>query len=701
MAVILASRRSGRRITAAEEGRTLPKEARSGKARRTPSTEAGAAGRGGLSRNSPEPARGGGSRLRRRLPIGAEAVAGGVHFRVWAPDHQKVDVVLTDETKGTRDQSRSVCLDAEGNGYFSTLVPDAGLGSRYAFRLDGADRLLADPASRFQPDGPEGFSQVIDPRFPWTDRDWRGIGIGGQAIYEVHIGTLTPAGTWRAAIAELPALAALGVTILEVMPIGDFVGDFGWGYDGVDLFAPTRLYGTPDEARAFINAAHGHGLAVILDVVYNHVGPVGNVLPDFAADYFTDAYKTDWGAPPNFDQPGCEGARTFVIANARYWIDEFHFDGLRVDATQNIYDFDETHEHILAAITRAAREAAGKRRIVVIAENEPQDVRLVISPEEGGFGMDAMWNDDFHHAAIVALTGRKEAYYTDYHGNPQEFVSAAKYSFLYQGQRYKWQKKPRGTPTFGLPPAAFVNFLQNHDQIANSGLGQRIHKQTSPGKLRAMTAYTLLLPGTPMLFMGQEFAASAPFLYFADHPPDLAETVDAGRKEFLQQFRSLATPEMQDAMAHPADPQTFHRCKLDPAERDRHGEWVRLHTDLLRLRRQDPVLRRQEPGAIDGACLGQGCFMLRYFGEDEDRLVLVNLDVDLHLDPAPEPLLAPPPAATWDVLWSSEEPAYGGGGTPPIYSARNWLLPGAACVVLRPRPATPRQPAAPRRKTKR
>ncbi len=305
-------------------------------------------------------------------------------------------------------------------------------------------------------------------------------------------------------------------------------------------------------------------------------------------------------------------------------------------------------------------------------------------PEDGGFGMDAMWNDDLHHAAMVALTGRKEAYYTDYHGNPQEFVSAAKYGFLYQGQRYKWQKKPRGTPTFGLPPAHFVNFIQNHDQIANSGLGQRIHKQTSPGRLRAMTAYILLLPGTPMLFMGQEFAASAPFLYFADNPPDLAETVEAGRKEFLQQFRSLATPEMQEAMPAPADPSTFRRCKLDPDERERHGETLLLHTDLLRLRRDDPVLRRQMRYGVDGACLGPGTFVLRFFGDGEDRLMLVNLEVDLHLDPAPEPLLAPPPAATWEVMWSSEDPAYGGSGTPAIYSANNWLLPGCACVVMRP-----------------
>jgi len=617
----------------------------------------------------------------RRLPIGSEPLEDGVHFRVWVPDHDIAEVVIEGDDGSA---GAGTPLTSEPGGYFSGLVPGIGAGARYWFRLGDAERLLPDPASRFQPDGPEGPSEVIDPAFAWMDADWPGVSIEGQVIYEMHVGTFTREGTWRAAIAELPKLVALGVTVLEMMPVADFPGAFGWGYDGVDMFAPTRLYGRPDDLRAFIDAAHGLGLAVILDVVYNHLGPIGNVMHEYAADYFTDKYETDWGKPLNFDQPNCDEVRTFFISNARYWIDEFHFDGLRVDATQNIYDFDDSHEHILAAVTRAAREAAGDRSIIVVGENEPQDVQLIRPFEQNGFGMDGMWNDDLHHAAIVALTGRKEAYYTDYHGNPQEFVSAAKYGFLYQGQRYKWQKQPRGTLTFGLPPSHFVVFLQNHDQIANSGVGERIHKLTSPGKLRALTAYTLLLPGTPMLFMGQEFGSSAPFLYFADHPPDLAGLVHAGRKEFLQQFRSLATQQMQDQVAKPADPATFERCKLDAEERERNVEWVRLHTDLLRLRREEKVFRQQRRYGVDGACLGPGAFMLRYFGDEEDRLVLVNLEVDLHLDPAPEPLLAPPAGMTWEVLWSSEDPAYGGSGTPPVYSAENWWLPGSACVVMRP-----------------
>jgi maltooligosyltrehalose trehalohydrolase len=503
----------------------------------------------------------------------------------------------------------------------------------------------------------------------------------------MHVGTFTRQGTWRAAIEQLPALAELGITIIEMMPVADFTGRFGWGYDGVDLFAPTRLYGGPDDLRAFIDAAHAAGLGVILDVVYNHLGPSGNFLRRFSKQYFSKRHTTEWGEAINFDDKGCEPVREFFIANAAYWIREFHFDGLRLDATQNIYDSDPSHEHILAAVTHAAREAAGKRSLFIVAENEPQHVRLIKSPREGGYGMDALWNDDLHHAAVVALTGRKEAYYTDYRGTAQEFVSAAKYGFLYQGQRYKWQKKPRGTPTFGIHPERFVTFIQNHDQIANSGLGQRVNELAGPPRCRAMTAYILLAPGTPMLFMGQEFAASSPFLYFADHETELADLVNDGRKEFLQQFPSLATPEMQDALPRPDDPGTFERCKLDFSERETHAAIYDLHRDLLRLRRDDPVLRLRRPGGVDGAVLGPGAFVLRFFGDCDDRLLLVNLDAELHLDPAPEPLLAPLQGCTWELLWSSEDPRYGGTGTPPVYGEENWRLPGRIAVLLQPAPA--------------
>ena len=442
------------------------------------------------------------SSTNRRLPVGAELLdRNRTHVRVWTTTARRVEVV--------REGGPSTRLEPEGRGYFSGVVA-MGAGALYRFRLDGGDVLYPDPASRFQPDGPHGPSQVINPSsFKWTDDDWRGARLEGQIVYEMHIGTFTREGTWASAILELPELARIGVTMLEVMPVADFTGDRGWGYDGVDKFAPTRIYGTPDDFRRFVDRAHAAGLAVVLDVVYNHFGPSGNYLREFSPDYFTDKYETDWGESINFDGDNAGPVREFFVANAGYWIDEFHLDGLRLDATQSI--FDRSREHVLTAIGRRARQAAGGRDIVLTAENEPQETRLVKPIAQGGYGLDALWNDDFHHSAMVALTGRSEAYYVDTRGTPQELISAVKYGYLFQGQHYAWQKQPRGMPTWGLPPAAFVTFLENHDQIANTADGTRAHELTSPGRWRAMTALVLLAPGTPMLFQGQECAASAPF----------------------------------------------------------------------------------------------------------------------------------------------------------------------------------------------
>jgi maltooligosyltrehalose trehalohydrolase len=342
---------------------------------------------------------------------------------------------------------------------------------------------------------------------------------------------------------------------------------------------------------------------------------------------------------------------------------------------------------VLAEITRHARDAAREREIIIIAENEPQDVKLIRPPDQGGYGMDALWNDDFHHTAVVAMTGRNEAYYTDYHGTPQELISAVKWGYLYQGQHYSWQKHRRGTPTLGILPAGFINYIQNHDQIANSGLGLRLHRLSSPGRYRAMTALMLLAPGTPMLFQGQEFASSSPFLYFADHQPELAAKVRKGRAEFLRQFRSMATPEMQQLLPDPGDRQTFERCKLDLSERERHAELYALHCDLLRLRKEDAAFNSHRAGTFDGAVLGPEAFLLRFFNEKSgDRLLLVNLGADLHLRTAPEPLLAPPEKQHWEILWSSENPRYGGSGTPAVETDEGWRIPGHAAVVLFPQP---------------
>lgn len=622
----------------------------------------------------------------RRFPAGAERLSEtGVHFRVWAPGRRTVTLVI--EPSGDPADARTeVVLEAEGNGYFSANVPGVAAGKLYRYRLDDDPQPYPDPASRFQPQGPHGPSQVVDPSaFDWTDGAWPGVAPQGQVLYEMHVGTFTQEGTWTAAAQELAELANLGITVLEVMPVADFPGRFGWGYDGVNLFAPTRLYGVPDDFRHFVDCAHAAGIGVILDVVYNHLGPDGNYLWRFSRDYFSTRYQCEWGDPINFDGPNAGPVRDYVLANAAYWIDEFHLDGLRIDATQQI--FDSSDDHILAALVRAVHEAGAPRQTFIVGENEPQKVKLLAPPERGGYGLDALWNDDFHHTAMVAMTGRADAYYSDHRGGAQEFVSALKRGFLYQGQWYSWQKQPRGTPALDLAPARLVCYMQNHDQLANSGSGKRAHLLSSPSRYRALTAVLLLAPQTPMLFQGQEFAATTPFFYFADHKEEIAHLVAHGRASFLSQFRVLATPEMQARLPDPGDPMTFTRSKLNHNDRYAHGEEYALHVDLLRLRREDPVIRAsQYESRIDGAVLSPDAFVIRYFGKQpgDDRLLLVNLGRDLRLLPAPEPLLAPPENAMWALLWTSEAPRYGGVGTLPWPVEGNWHLLGESAVVLGP-----------------
>lgn len=619
--------------------------------------------------------------LARRLPVGAEFSSDlrGTHFRVWAPERQSVAAVFTADRA-------PVPFEKEPGGYFAGFAEGVAPGEKYKLQLDGGE-AYPDPASRYQPQGPHGWSEVIDSNsFPWTDDQWRGAHLEHQVMYELHLGTFTREGNWRSAAEKLPYLRDTGITAIEVMPVADFSGRFGWGYDGVQPYAPASIYGRPDDMRRFVDQAHAAGLAVILDVVYNHLGPDGNYLPKFSPFYLTSKHKTDWGEAINFDGEHCEPVREFFRENAAYWIREFHLDGLRLDATQDIHD--ESPVHILAEIVRAARDAAGRRSIVLIGENEPQDTTLIKPVSEGGYGLDALWNDDFHHSAMVALTGKADAYYSDYRGSAQEFVSAMKYGYLYQGQWYRWQKKRRGTPSLNAPRPAFVTFIQNHDQVANSARGQRVQELTSPGILKAITALTLLGPGTPMLFQGQEFAASSRFLFFADHSAGLAEKVRSGRVEFLEQWRALKLPEIQECFEDPAALSTFEHSKINHEEVGRHAEIYALHRDLLRLRRKDPVISQQGKHGVDGAVLSQHCFVIRFFSADYDldRLLVVNLGPDLDFNPAPEPLLAPPSRTEWVKLWSSDDPAYGGCGTAPLDTDQNWKIPGQAAVVLHPKP---------------
>jgi maltooligosyltrehalose trehalohydrolase len=636
-----------------------------------------------LERTSRKGSTAGLGRAPRRYPIGAELIgANETHFRLWAPKAKQVDLVL--EKSAERNAQRAFHpLDAEAGRYFSGIAR-VGSGTLYRFRVNNAENFHPDPASRFQPNGPHGPSQVVDPtKFQWTDSKWPGRKLKGQIIYEMHVGTFTREGTWRAAAEQLAELARTGITVIEVMPIADFPGRFGWGYDGVDFFAPTRLYGTPDDLRYFVNQAHAHGLSVILDVVYNHFGPDGNYLGVYSNDYLKRGSANDWGECINFDGPNSGPVREFFVTNGRYWIDEFHFDGFRFDATESIHD--TSTEHILSEVGRAARKAAAKRDIILVAENERQNVKLIRPRAEGGYGLDGVWNDDLHHSAMVALTGRREAYFTDYLGAPQEFISAVKYGYLFQGQPYIWQGAPRGTPAVGTPPEAFVAFLANHDQVANRISGTRARFGSSPGRHRAMTALLLLAPWTPMLFQGQEFGSSKPFLYFSDIVDEkLKEAIRKGRLEFLSQFPSLTNSKVQKELPIPSDPETFNRCKLDLSERKKNKELYDLHADLIRLRREDSRFREQIAGRVDGAVLGPKSFVLRYFAaKNDDRLLLVNLGERQSLAPMPEPLLAPPLGFEWKTLWSSDSKKYGGPGQVALPPQDPWTLPAESTIALR------------------
>ncbi len=605
-------------------------------------------------------------------PVGAQPQKDGTSFRIWADSRTRASVLM---------ENREYPLKPQENGYFQDFVPGAAEGDLYSFLLDG-EGPFPDPASRFQPRGPHGPSQIVDPnKFSWTDAEWQGVRLPSQVIYELHVGTFTEEGTWKYATRQLPSLAELGVTLVELMPVSEFNGAFGWGYDGVNFFAPTHNYGLPDDFRSFVDVAHSHNLGVILDVVYNHLGPDGNYLPLFSKHYFTNDHKTDWGEAINFYSNKSAPVREFISSNAAFWIKEYHLDGLRLDATQNIYD--QSNDHIIAELSRNARKAAGSRSIVIVGENEPQDTRLIQPQGKGGYGLDALWNDDYHHSAIVAATGKRGAYYKDYLGTPQELLSSLKYGFLYQGQWYTWQSQRRGTSTLGTNPAAMIAFLQNHDQIANSARGQRLHELTTFGRLKALTAITLLGPATPMLFQGQEFAASAPFLFFADHKPEIANSVRAGRAEFLAQWRNLALGQVK--YDDPCSYETFKKCKLNFTERLKNKHIYALHKDLLALRRSEAVFSRQTHD-FDGAVIGPEACVIRFFtdGYQNDRLVFVNLGPDLDLSPSPVPLLGHTPDTEWIILWSSEDPAYGGNGTAPLDSDLNWTIPGHATVILKP-----------------
>lgn len=565
------------------------------------------------------------------MKIGANLINDeNVEFRVYAPLHDKVYLTIEENINNTFIPKFSILLNKEDENYHSIITNKVKPNDLYRYKLTD-NNLYPDPASRFQPYGPHNPSQVIDPTFNWTDQNFKTPIIQNQIIYELHIGTFTKRGTWKEALKYLPYLQDLGITIIEMMPVADFDGAYGWGYDLVNFFAPSHLYGSPSDLKEFINRAHDLNISVLLDAVYNHMGCSGNYLPMFAS-YSSKIYSTEWGEHFDLNNPHI---RNFILDNAKYWLDEFHFDGFRLDATQNIRD--DLSPHIIKEITNI-------KPAIYIGENEPQDIALITTQN-----LSALWNDDFHHSARVALTGNNEAYYQDYMGSPQEFISSIKHGFLFQGQNYSWQNQPRGTSSLNLPKHFHINFLENHDQIANSANGKRLHQLSSPSLFRALSALLFLAPQTPHIFQGQEYNEPSPFQYFADIK-NLNDNIYQGRKEFLSQFPSINNPPPINR---------FHSSKLT---HNHHIPTLNLYKDLIKLRKS---LNFHLINHMDGAVLSDHSFVIRYFYHRHHILILTNLHNQIRLQPAPEPLLAP--IDSWEPILSTEDPIYDGQGIHPDF----------------------------------
>lgn len=619
-----------------------------------------------------------------RLPFGANLVDDGVEFRVWAPGHESADVVIYGP-----DAEEVIPLHSDGEGWFAGRVEGAGAGTRYKYRMDAGD-AFPDPASRSQPDGVHEPSEVVDPSaFTWTDGGWKGVPLEDLVIYELHVGTFTAEGTFDAAIEKLPQLAALGVTAVEPMPVASFPGARNWGYDGVSLYAPDASYGGPDALRRFVDAAHAHGLAVILDVVYNHLGPEGNYLPAVTSGhYFTERHHTPWGAAVNYDGRDAKPVREFVIHNALHWAHEYHVDGLRLDATHTILD--DSPVHVLAEMAGRVRASLGPHRhFVFIAEDERNECRVVLPRSEGGLGLSAVWADDFHHQVRRLLAGDHESYFADYAGTVGEIVHTLRRGWFYEGQESKNHGVARGTPADGLPPAAFVHTIQNHDQVGNRALGERLHHQIPGASYRAAVALLLLSPYTPLLWMGQEWAATAPFLYFTDHPEELGKLVTEGRRKEFGKFSAFADPATLERIPDPQCEETFTRSKLEWAERDRppHAGILALHRALLHLRRAHPALRRRARDSFSVAQLGDDALAMRRTGDDGAAVLLVASfgESPLRSDLRAMDETRAPDGSAWELYLCSEEGRFGGemeGELASLSADGRLELRGPGAVVL-------------------
>ena len=503
-------------------------------------------------------------------------------------------------------------MSRSDTGVWSAIVAGLRPGARYFYRLNGHS-LRPDPYSRLQPEGVHGASEVVDASFEWADAAWEGLRIQGLVIYQIHVGTATPEGTLDAMIGQLLRLKALGVSAVQLLPVHEFPGGRNWGYDGVDLFAVEHVYGGPLALKRFVNAAHAAGLGVILDVIYNHFGPDGNYLRDFSPNYFTHRYHTPWGDAINYDGSDSAWVRKLVVDNARYWIGEYHADGLRLDATHAIYDASE--RHILAEITAGAREMAGDKPIVLIAETGENDVRYLKASSEGGYGFDAVYADDFHHALRRFVAGDHEGYYADFEGTLDEVVRCIRQGWLRMG-----------TPAEDRPAWQFLYVLQNHDQVGNRAFGERLHHQIGIERFAGASALLLFLPYTPMLFMGQEFAASSPFQFFTDHNPELGKNVTEGRRREFKAFSEFADAATRDKSPDPQAESTFLNSKLDLSEIERSpgAALYAWYTDLLHLRATDPVLADQSRERMEAHVLETDVLSVRRWKGAAERLLVVN-----------------------------------------------------------------------------
>lgn len=640
-----------------------------------------------------------------RLELGANVRPGsGVRFAVWAPDRERVEVGIEDSSGGKTYHP----LTRRTDGCHEGVVAGIGAGALYRYRLDTGPSY-PDPCARCQLQGVHGPSQVVDPgAYRWRDAGWAGLDPERLVIYELHVGTFTDRGTFDSMIRQLPALKRLGITAIELMPVAECPGRRNWGYDGVDLYAPASYYGGPEALRRLVDAAHRQGLGVILDVVYNHLGPEGNYLAQYARDYFTSRYRTPWGDALNFDGPNSARVRRFMIENALYWLSEYHLDGLRLDAIHAIYDAGE--KHVLAEIVEEVHARLPGPRRILIPESHDNDVNLIrtrarVPGESGGYGYDAVWADDFHHAVRTYLTGESDGYFGDYPATLQAVAETIERGFYYQGQHSAYWGWDRGTAVTDEPGSAFVFCIQNHDQVGNRAGGERLNHEADADRYAAASALLLLCPETPMLFMGQEFAASTPFLYFTDHPEELGRLVTQGRREEFKKFKAFSDPAARERIPDPQAESTFLLSKLNFGDRRRHAGIYRLYRDLLRLRGEDPVLRVPDRLATRAVTLGRDTLaMLRRTrsavsaspaaNEPTERLIVVHFGetCTLPLAEIAAALDGAGPAdrhgadlstAAWRTLWATRSRR----GSPRLSGAdagrsASLAFPSAGAIVL-------------------